>query len=141
LAGLTDISLMLATLDPELIPGEFVFCTFPHEQLADIVALHPKATFREREGLTAILSREIAQLHGHETSLILRCISLHVHSDLAAVGLTATVAGRLTECGISANVVSGYFHDHIFIPADSAELALAALKDLQSASRISWSTG
>lgn len=57
-------------------------------------------------------------------------ISLLVHSDLAAVGLTAAIAAALTAENISANVVAGYFHDHIFVQWDRSTDAMAALKAL-----------
>ena len=60
----------------------------------------------------------------------MRCIRLGAHSSLAAVGLTAAVSGRLAERGISANVIAAYHHDYVFVPADRAEEALAALGEL-----------
>lgn len=58
-------------------------------------------------------------------------ITLTVHSDLQAVGFTAAFAGALGRAGISCNVVAGAFHDHIFVPVEQAQEALAALKALQ----------
>ena len=55
-------------------------------------------------------------------------ISLTVHSDLAAVGLTAAFATALGGEGISANVVAGYFHDHIFVQWTRRDDAVAALQ-------------
>jgi len=60
-------------------------------------------------------------------------ISLTVHSALAAVGLTAAVATALAREGIPANVVAGYFHDHLFVPWDRRAAALAALRGLTRA--------
>jgi uncharacterized protein len=57
-------------------------------------------------------------------------ISLQVHSDLAAVGLTAAIAAELTTHGISANVVAGYFHDHVFVQWDRRAAAMVALSAL-----------
>lgn len=57
-------------------------------------------------------------------------ISLTVHSDLAAVGLTAALSGALADAGISANVVAAYHHDHIFVPWPRRHEALAALDTL-----------
>jgi len=45
-------------------------------------------------------------------------ITLMVHSALDSVGLTAAVTRQLADEGISCNVVAGYFHDHLFVPAD-----------------------
>jgi hypothetical protein len=36
----------------------------------------------------------------------------------------------LAEKGISANVVAAYYHDHIFVPTEHANAALAALRGL-----------
>ena len=59
-------------------------------------------------------------------------ITLRVHSDLAAVGLTAAFARALADAGIACNVVAGVHHDHLFVPADRAGDALAALRALQA---------
>ena len=54
-------------------------------------------------------------------------IFLGVHSSLEAVGLTAVLSSRLAEAGISANVVAGLFHDHLFVPWDRREEAIDCL--------------
>lgn len=59
-------------------------------------------------------------------------ITLTVHSDLAAVGLTAAFSRVLAEAGISCNVVAGVRHDHIFVPVERAADAMAALRRLQT---------
>ena len=56
-------------------------------------------------------------------------ITLTVHSSLDAVGLTAAVANKLTEKGISANVIAAYYHDHIFVQTEKAALAIEALNE------------
>lgn len=60
-------------------------------------------------------------------------ISLMVHSDLAAVGLTAAIAKALTAQDISANVVAGYFHDHVFVQWERRAEAMTALNGLSDA--------
>ena len=57
-------------------------------------------------------------------------VSLTIQSDLAAVGLTAAFARALADHGISANVVAGFHHDHIFVPWASRDKALTALQEL-----------
>ncbi len=59
-------------------------------------------------------------------------ISLHVHSSLDAVGLTAAFSTALGNAGISANVVAAYYHDHIFVPTDKAEKALNVLQGMRN---------
>jgi len=53
-----------------------------------------------------------------------------VHSSLDAVGLTAAVSGRLAAHGISANMIAAYYHDHIYVPQNKAQLALQVLAEL-----------
>ncbi len=57
-------------------------------------------------------------------------ISLSVHSDLAAVGLTAAISGALAAAGIAANVVAGLNHDHILVPWARRQEALDILGSL-----------
>ncbi len=130
--GLTGLAAILATLDPELQPGEFVFCTLPSPLTGDILALSPLALFHEPEGLTVILPIAVARANNLPVDLPLRWILLRVHSSLAAVGLTAAFSTCLATHGIGANVVAGHFHDHLFVPAPDAQRALAALRALQA---------
>jgi hypothetical protein len=53
-----------------------------------------------------------------------------VHSSLETVGLTAAFSTKLGEHGISANVIAGYYHDHIFVQSDLAKSAIDALHEL-----------
>jgi hypothetical protein len=57
-------------------------------------------------------------------------ITLNVHSALDAVGFLAAVMKALSVRGISTNTVSAYYHDHLFVPSERAEEALAALRRL-----------
>ncbi len=57
-------------------------------------------------------------------------ITLQVHSALEAVGLTAAVSHVLTGAGISANVIAGYTHDHVFVPVERADDAMSVLATL-----------
>jgi len=88
-------------------------------------------TFREDEGVTAIVPAELADELGIEGPDFAR-ITLMVNSDLEGVGLTAAVAGALAEMGIACNMVAAFYHDHVFVPADRAEEAVALLRELQA---------
>ena len=128
-----DLDALLASLHAERNPGVYVFC-----QLTDaavLVSLPALATFREDEGVTAILPEESAAAAGLPVAFRAAWITLTVHSDLQAVGLTAAVAHALAEAGISCNVVAAVTHDHLFVPAERADDAVAALDRLQSAAR------
>ncbi|MFK7733740.1 MAG: ACT domain-containing protein [Pseudomonadales bacterium] len=134
MTGITDLNELLASMSPDMQDGEFVFCTVPEDTTA-YNALTPVATFREREGLTLVLPVVEADSVGLAYDGTYRQITLEVHSSLSAVGLTAAFASKLTEYGISANVIAGYYHDHIFVQTDKAERALAALDELSQQAR------
>lgn len=128
MTGQRDLGALLAGMRPELVPGRWVFTTTPPGRAApDVEAV---VTVREDEGLTRVVARADADRLALPYDVVLAQITLRVHSALEAVGLTAAVAGCLTEHGISANVVAGFFHDHLFVPEADAERALAALEQL-----------
>jgi hypothetical protein len=127
MTAITELDKLLCSMSPELASGEFVFCT-----AQDYLALDPIMTFIESEGLTLILPKQTALDAGLAFESAFSQITLTVHSSLDAVGLTAAVSNKLTEKGISANVVAAYYHDHIFVQTDKAEAALAALKEFSA---------
>ena len=124
-----DLQTLLASLEPVLHPGPYGFaCLAPGRDMPGGVV--PFATVAEAEGLTLVaLEAELAAAGVAFQGGWAR-ISLTVTSDLAAVGLTAAIAAALTARGISANVIAGYHHDHVFVQGDRAEEAVAALQSL-----------
>ncbi|MEZ9777822.1 ACT domain-containing protein [Vibrio sp. 10N.261.54.A5] len=128
MAAITDLDLLLKSMSPELIDGSYVFCTVGGG-LADYVQLNPISTFREKEGLTLVLKEDVATKAQLNFDGVFSLITLSVHSSLEAVGLTAAFATKLGSYGISANVVAGYYHDHIFVQKYKAEAAMSALKE------------
>lgn len=127
--GETDLSVLLRTMRPVLHPGEYVFCTLPPSHAA-LPQLVPIATFREAEGLTLIVPRLQAEQQGLAWIYCCRWLTLSVHSSLEAVGFLARITTRLAAHGISVNPVSGYYHDHLFVPAERAEEAMQLLTAL-----------
>ena len=127
MTGQTNLGEMLNRLSPTLLDEAYVFCTLPHADYGAMAHLNPLCCFREKEGLTLILAREKAESAGFPCEAVFRCITLGVHSSLSAVGLTAAVSTALASRGISANMVAAYFHDHVFVPFDKADAAMAAL--------------
>ncbi len=128
MAGLVDLGDLLARMEPGLDEKEYVFATFRGARYGDLASLAPVAVIQEKEGLTLVIERSIAEHAQIQADTLFRKISLGVHSSLEAVGLTAAVAGALSQKGISANIIAGYFHDHIFVPSEQAEAAIQVLK-------------
>ena len=133
MSGVTDLDELLATMEPALAAGRFVYASVPAPEIATYLARGPIGLFREEEGVTLILPAEAAE--GLSASAPMRMITLTVHSSLEAVGLTAAFATALTKAGISANVVAAFHHDHIFVPERDAERALETLRALSRAAR------
>jgi hypothetical protein len=125
----SDLGAILRSLEPVLHEDVYAYCVVPYG--ADISALAPVATIREQEGLTIVLAESQAIVAGLSVLLRAAWITLNVHSDLQSVGLTAAVAEALTRANISCNVIAGSFHDHIFVPVESAQAALEVLQGLQ----------
>ncbi|WP_413282868.1 ACT domain-containing protein [Vibrio sp. MA40-2] len=128
MAAITDLDILLKSMSPELIEGNYVFCTV-NGPLSNYLAMEPIATFCEQEGLTLVVKKEIAIANKLDFDAVFSLITLSVHSSLEAVGLTAAFANKLSSYGISANVIAGYYHDHIFVQQDKTEQAMNALKE------------
>ena len=122
---------MLKTLAPSLDHNSYVFCSFPDRNaLPDIDKFMPLATFQEEEGITWIITQDQADRLKLAYEQTFSRITLNVYSSLTAVGLTAAVSTALAHQGISANVVAGYYHDHIFVTSSDATQALQTLQNL-----------
>ncbi|HMJ78508.1 MAG TPA: ACT domain-containing protein [Iamia sp.] len=127
MAGERDLDVLLAGLAPVLHPEELVWCTVPPDAVPDGPVF---ARIEEDEGTTLVVPIEVAERLGLTHEMPSRRIELKVHSDLAAVGLTAAVAGALAAAGISANVVAAFHHDHVLVPSPDADRALQILQAL-----------
>lgn len=122
-----DLTRLLRDLSPRLNDGRYVYTQVPGSVPA---GADPIVTVREDEGLTLILSQQRADELGLPYTYIAAWITLQVRSDLAAVGLTAAVSRALAAADISANVVAGFNHDHVFVPYGLAGDAMSALAAL-----------
>ena len=130
MTGEKDLRKLLASMSPVMIDGEFVFGSFENARYGDHSDLEPIATVIESEGLTLVIPKSKADEYGLSYESVFKGITLKIHSSLEAVGLTAAISSKLTEHGISANVIAGYFHDHIFVQSAHAEKAIIALDEL-----------
>ncbi|MBC2735366.1 MAG: ACT domain-containing protein [Desulfobacteraceae bacterium] len=129
MTGEKDLEKLLSSMSPTLLDGEYVFCTFPNAHYGDHFELAPIASFIEPEGLSLVVPKSKADEQGLSYACVFKGITLSVHSSLEAVGLTAAVSRKLTEHGISANVIAGYYHDHIFVPKEHVEKAIETLNE------------
>lgn len=128
MAGETDLTKLVRSLQPQLNEGEYIFAKIDNKRqipTQDIIGF-----FREQEGVTLILEKEKADAMHITYGFIASWISLQVHSSLEAVGLTAVFATELAKHAISCNVVAGFYHDHIFVNHNLGEKAIKILSEL-----------
>jgi len=128
MAGEKDLRTLLATMSPQLNPGEYVYTVAPDGRVP--AGVRPVVTVAEEEGLTLVVPRQDADRAGLAYDYVAGWITLRVHSALEAVGLTAAVAEAMARNGISCNVVAGFHHDHLFVPHADAFRARDALEML-----------
>ena len=121
----TDLGVLLKNLNPVASSEDYVFTTLPADSLTSALISVAKGMFQEREGTTLILPVAAAEKANLQFEGYYRCITCEVHSSLEAVGMTAAMSTALGKAGISANVVGAYYHDHIFVPAEKADLAIS----------------
>ncbi|MGL9617122.1 ACT domain-containing protein [Bradyrhizobium sp. U531] len=132
MTGERDLAALLRQMKPELRPSIFVFCTISAGETIP-AALNPLMVFREQEGTTLVVSREEAEAAGLRHAFSSRLITLTVHSALDAVGFLAAITAGLADAGISVNAVSAFYHDHLLVPAEKADEAMAVLRGMSAA--------
>ncbi len=130
-----ELRRLLRDLSPRLNDGRYVYTqatgSVPEGVPAGVPeGAHPVVTVREDEGLTLVLPQQQADDLGLPYSYVAAWITLQVPSALQAVGLTAAISTVLAVAGISANVVAGFHHDHVFVPYARGEDAMRALATL-----------
>ena len=115
-------------LDPVLNEGVYVYTetTQPGKLTVDYIGL-----FKEKEAWTVILREENAISAGLAYNFRAAWITLSAEILLDQQGVTAAFSNVLNNCGISCNVIAASRHDHIFVPYERAEEALAAIRKLE----------
>ncbi|RCI11041.1 hypothetical protein L249_5182 [Ophiocordyceps polyrhachis-furcata BCC 54312] len=122
----SSLSGLLATLTATLHPTTFVFTS-----LSPVSPLPPlsetQLLFREPDGVTVIVSIDFAIAQKMQYFFPCRMITLNVTTSLDAVGFMAIVSSRLAARNMGVNPVSGFYHDHLFVPLGRENEALEVL--------------
>jgi hypothetical protein len=124
--GEKNVDSLLKTMNPVLNQGDYVFCI--SKEGSQAIMQNAVMIFKEAEGFTYILDKNIADTLQLEYSFVAAWITLTVHSSLEAVGLTAAFSKALADENISCNVVAAFFHDHLFVDKKDAEKTMQVLR-------------
>ena len=128
MSGETDLDVLIQSMSADLKEPVFVFASFaPGKEIPDVPQV---MRFGEVEGETLILRLSDAEQAGIAYEYPCRMITLNIHSALEAIGFLARITTALAARGISVNPVSAFYHDHLFVPVDKADLAMEILQAL-----------
>jgi uncharacterized protein len=128
MSGEISLDKLLKTMKPKHNAGEFVFCSLTDVNkinFTDIVLL-----FREKEGFTVILRRRMADNLNLNYSFITAWITLPVHSPLQGAGFIADFSKAFSNSNIRFNMVSAFYHDHVFVDSKDVHKAMGILNRL-----------
>ncbi|MCD6426131.1 MAG: ACT domain-containing protein [Anaerolineales bacterium] len=125
-SGETDLDYLIKNMQPILEDEELVFCSLSPARAEEYFVLC-QGYYLEREGITVIIGKHLADLNDLAYDLVFKRITMNVHSSLAAVGFLARITEVLAAQGFSVNVVSAYYHDYLYIQSDLAQAALETL--------------
>lgn len=128
MSGETDLDTLMQTLTARLDDTVYVFATLDRNTVPTDIA--PRMVFEEKEGTTFILKQSDAQRHNLRHEFPCKMITLDVHSSLEAVGFIAQISAALTKEGMGVNPVSGFYHDHLFVPLGKEADAMRVLAQL-----------
>ncbi|MHA7899986.1 MAG: ACT domain-containing protein [Henriciella sp.] len=130
-----DLSKLLASLSVLKRDGVWRFETIDKDEASWVELINLREVreiamlFQEAEGLTVITAATETTPQDNRWTWL----ELSVFSDLQAVGFLAKVAAALTAADVPCNAVAAFHHDHIFVPEQKADAAIAAIEALRTA--------
>ncbi|CAM1345811.1 ACT domain-containing protein [Tenacibaculum crassostreae] len=130
MSGEKNLSVLIKEMKPYLNEGDYVFVS--SAILIDINIDQIIGIFKEQEGTSYILKKELADSLNLKYDFIASWITLKIHSSLDAVGLTASFSSELAKHNISCNVVAGFYHDHIFVAKKDSLKTIDVLTNLSN---------
>lgn len=128
MSGETNLDRLISGMNPFLAFDDYVIT---HVQSPDKYDGNKVfARVNEPQGATLIMTAQQANHWQIDYDSLFSLITLQIHSSLDAVGLTAAFSSALAKHNISANVVAGFYHDHLLVPKNDAQKAVAVLTAL-----------
>lgn len=126
MSGEADLERLLRGLSVRRRDG--VYCFVSGEW--PVLDTEAHAIILEPEGHTYVVTVDDARRAGAPVEFEAAWLTLQVHSSLEAVGLTAAFSRALADLDIACNVLAGYYHDHVLVPVDRSDEAIAAIRRL-----------
>jgi len=126
MSGDLDLQRMLAEMRVAI--RDDVYCMVSLAAPSDQLRASAAAMITEEEAVTLVITAAQAEAEDLPYDFAAAWLTLEVHSSLHAVGLTAAVARMLTDEGIPCNVLAGFYHDHLLVPAGEGERVKAILE-------------
>ena len=117
---------VIKDLKPQLDSRVWVFCAV--DPSFEYRELQPIAVFNESEGTTLVVERSVAVRHKLGHTFPSKRITFGAVTELDSVGVLASVTEILAKHDIATNAFCAFYHDHVFVPEDRAEEALAILQ-------------
>lgn len=118
-----DLGRLLAGLAPTVRPVPYVVVETDAEIPAAAIIIEDEAT-------TKIVEQRVADANALTYTFVAAWITCTIESDLEAVGMTAAISRALADAGVACNVLAGSRHDHLLVPWDRRDEALAILSAL-----------
>lgn len=130
MSGIIDLQKTLQSIKVVCDDVRYGFASIEDESLIDRDLV--LATFHENNQLAIIAPQQYLADQKIECEGPYAKLTIDVHTSLELVGLTAVMATKLADHGISANVVAAFYHDHVFVQYDLREKARELLENLKS---------
>ena len=118
-----DLGRLLAGRAPLVRPVPFVVVETELDSPAAAVIVEDEAT-------TKVVEQTVADEHGLPYTFIAAWITCTIESDLEAVGMTAAISRALADRDVACNVLAGSRHDHLLVPWQRRDDAIAVLSAL-----------
>ncbi|WP_025770611.1 ACT domain-containing protein [Thioalkalivibrio sp. HK1] len=125
-----DLDSMIAHLSVSVRTGKYTVVSLD-AGTAPSIGDGVEAVVHERQGDTVVATTQRAEREGWIGDFIASWLTIDVHSALDSVGLTAAISTALAEENIPCNVLAAFYHDHLLIPAQCEERAVAILDGLR----------
>ncbi len=130
MSGITDLQETLKSIKVSCDNIEYGFTSISDENLVERDKV--LATFHENGKLAIIAPVEYLKSKNIDNEGPYAKLTIDVHTSLELVGLTAVMATKLAENGISANVVAAFYSDHVFVQYDHKDKAIQLLENLKN---------